>query len=125
MILYYYENDQQTRFLKFLSYFFLFAMLVCRITQGENTSDRFYEVAIKGWYVHVHYVDLFHFYCLFFFCFFLEFGPGKRTCFNFILSYEAGFYKPTILKLHPPLCRITAHATVPCYFSTILSCHAF
>ncbi len=35
-------------------------------------------------------------------------------------SYEAGFYKPTVLKLHPPLCRITAHATVPRYFSTIL-----
>jgi hypothetical protein len=37
----------------------------------------------------------------------------------FILSYEAGFYKPTVLKLHPPFCRIIAHATVPGYFSTI------
>jgi hypothetical protein len=37
-------------------------------------------------------------------------------------SYEAGFYKPTsTLKLHPPLCRITAQATVPGYFSTILA----
>jgi hypothetical protein len=36
-------------------------------------------------------------------------------------SYEAGFHKPTVLKLHPPLCRITAHATVPGYFSTILA----
>jgi hypothetical protein len=27
--------------------------------------------------------------------------------------YEAGFYKPTILKFHPPFCRITAYATMP------------
>jgi len=32
---------------------------------------------------------------------------------HFILSYEAGFYKPTILKVHPPFCRITAYATMP------------
>jgi len=25
--------------------------------------------------------------------------------------YEAGFYKPTVLKVHPPFCRITAYAT--------------
>jgi len=31
----------------------------------------------------------------------------------FILSYEAGFYKPTLLKVHPPFCRITAYATMP------------
>jgi hypothetical protein len=28
----------------------------------------------------------------------------------FILSYEAGFFKPTILKVHPPFFRITAYA---------------
>jgi hypothetical protein len=32
---------------------------------------------------------------------------------HFILSYEAGFYKPTVLKVHPPFCRITAYATMP------------
>jgi hypothetical protein len=31
----------------------------------------------------------------------------------FILSYEAGFYKSTILKVHPPISGITAHATMP------------
>ncbi len=39
---------------------------------------------------------------------------------RFISSF-LGFYKPTILKLHPPLCMITARATVPGYFSTILA----
>jgi hypothetical protein len=32
---------------------------------------------------------------------------------NFILSYEAGFYKPTVLKVHPPFCMITSYATMP------------
>jgi hypothetical protein len=32
---------------------------------------------------------------------------------HFIHSYEAGFYKPTVLKFHLPLCRITAYATMP------------
>jgi hypothetical protein len=32
---------------------------------------------------------------------------------HFILSYEAGFYKPTVLKVHTPFCRITAYATMP------------
>jgi hypothetical protein len=27
--------------------------------------------------------------------------------------YEAGFYKPTVIKGHPPFCRITAYATMP------------
>jgi hypothetical protein len=31
----------------------------------------------------------------------------------FILSYEAGFYKPTAHKVNPPIYRITAYATVP------------
>jgi hypothetical protein len=31
----------------------------------------------------------------------------------FILSYEAAFYKPTVLKVYPPISGITAHATMP------------
>ncbi len=31
----------------------------------------------------------------------------------FILSYDAVFYKPTVLKVHPPINGITAHATMP------------
>ena len=27
--------------------------------------------------------------------------------------YKAGFYKPTVHKVHPPFCRITAYATMP------------
>jgi len=45
--------------------------------------------------------------------------------FNFTLSYEAGFDKPTVLKFHPPLCRITAYATMPGYFFLNFSFHAF
>jgi hypothetical protein len=32
---------------------------------------------------------------------------------HFILCYEAGFYNPTVLKVHPAFCRITAYATMP------------
>jgi hypothetical protein len=32
---------------------------------------------------------------------------------HLILFYEAGFYMPTVLKVHPPFCRITAYATMP------------
>jgi hypothetical protein len=51
--------------------------------------------------------------------------PTKKTFFliglwswladklHFILSYEAGFYKPTFHKVHPPICRITAYGTMP------------
>ncbi len=28
--------------------------------------------------------------------FLLDFGPGQLTSFMFILSYEAGFYRPTV-----------------------------
>ena len=42
----------------------------------------------------------------------MDFGPGWL---HFILSYEARFYKPIILKFRSTLCRITAHATVPGY----------
>jgi hypothetical protein len=31
----------------------------------------------------------------------------------FILSYEAGFYEPTIPKVYPPISGITAHAAMP------------
>jgi hypothetical protein len=31
---------------------------------------------------------------------------------HFILSYKAGIYKPTVLKVHPPFCMITAYATM-------------
>ena len=53
------------------------------------------------------------------FFFFLDsdFGPGQLTSFHFIHSYEAGFYKPKT-QLHPPICRITAHATIPGFLST-------
>jgi hypothetical protein len=27
--------------------------------------------------------------------------------------YAAGFYKPTVLKVHPPFCSITAYETMP------------
>ncbi len=32
---------------------------------------------------------------------------------HFILSYEARFYKITVLKVQPSFCRITAYATMP------------
>jgi hypothetical protein len=35
------------------------------------------------------------------------------TSFMFILSYEVGFYKPTVHKVHPNIGGITAHATMP------------
>jgi hypothetical protein len=41
---------------------------------------------------------------------FLSWLPDKL---HFILSYEAGFCKPTVLKVHPSFCRITAYATMP------------
>jgi hypothetical protein len=44
---------------------------------------------------------------------FLDFGLGRLTSSMLILIYEAGFYKPTILKVHPPISRITAHVTMP------------
>jgi hypothetical protein len=47
--------------------------------------------------------------------------------FMFILSYEAGFYKLTILKVHPPISGITAHTTMPgrSQHSTYLLLQAF
>ena len=53
----------------------------------------------------------------------LDFGPGQLTSFMFILCYEAGFYKPTVLKIHPPISGITAHATMPGSLEhSIISC---
>ena len=52
----------------------------------------------------------------FFFFFLLGFGPGQLTNFISSIVYEVGFYKPTVLKVHPPICRITAYATMPGYF---------
>jgi hypothetical protein len=43
----------------------------------------------------------------FFVLFFWFFGPGHP------LVMKLNFYKPTILKIHPPICGITAHATMP------------
>ncbi len=37
----------------------------------------------------------------------------KADKLHIILSNEAGLYKPTVLKVHPPFCRITAYATIP------------
>jgi hypothetical protein len=42
--------------------------------------------------------------------FLLGFGPGQLTQLQSIYSYVAGFYKLTILKVYPPIFRITAHA---------------
>jgi hypothetical protein len=40
-----------------------------------------------------------------------EFGPVQLTIFKFH-PFEAGFYKPTVLKVHPPFFRIIAYATM-------------
>ncbi len=48
----------------------------------------------------------------FFFGFLWEFGPDQLTCFHFI-RMKLDFKKPTVLKVHPPFCRITAYATMP------------
>jgi hypothetical protein len=42
----------------------------------------------------------------------MDFGPDQ-------LSYKAGFYKPTILKVHPPIRGIRVHAR------TFFMLHAF
>ena len=36
----------------------------------------------------------------------------QLTSFISFVNYEAGFYKPTIQKVHPPICMITAHTTM-------------
>jgi hypothetical protein len=49
----------------------------------------------------------------YFFYFFVGIWSWFADKLHFILSYEAGFYKPTVLKVHPPFRRITAYATMP------------
>jgi|FrelakmetLWP11LW_1041352.scaffolds.fasta_scaffold214598_1 hypothetical protein len=44
------------------------------------------------------------------FLLFLDFGSSQLTSFMLILSYEAAFYKPTVLKVHPPISKNTLHA---------------
>ena len=43
--------------------------------------------------------------------FLLEFVLGQMKSLYFIHSYGAGYFKPTIVILYPPICGITAHAT--------------
>ncbi len=42
--------------------------------------------------------------------FLLDFGLGQLASFMFIFSYKARFYMPNIIKVHPPISRITACA---------------
>ncbi len=44
---------------------------------------------------------------------FMDFGSGQLTSFMFILSYEAGFNKPTMLKVDTPISKIKEHVTMP------------
>ncbi len=44
---------------------------------------------------------------------FLDFDLSQLTSLQFIMYHVAGFYKPTVLKVHPPFCRIPAYATMP------------
>ncbi len=37
------------------------------------------------------------------------FFPGQSISLYLIKGYKAGFYRSTILKLHPPICRIIPH----------------
>ena len=52
---------------------------------------------------------------LFFVLAVLDFGPGQLTSRRFIiwLSWNAGFYKPFILKVCPSIFRIISHAIMP------------
>ena len=52
-------------------------------------------------------------YCDYNMFFFVGIWSWLADKLDFILSYVAGFYKPTILKVLPPFCRITAYATMP------------
>jgi len=45
-------------------------------------------------------------------------------CWSLFFSYEAVFYKPTTLKVHPPFWRITAYATMPGYLPISFCFHA-
>ncbi len=44
----------------------------------------------------------------------LDLSPCQLTSFMmFIMSSAVGFYKPTVLKVHPPISGVAAHATMP------------
>ncbi len=42
----------------------------------------------------------------------LAFVPGLHARLYFFPSYEAGFYKLTVLKTYPPICGIVVHVTM-------------
>jgi len=59
-----------------------------------------------------HQTFLLHFYS--FLLFFVRLCPGVLTSAMFIFTYTLySFYKPTVLKVHPPNIGITAHSTMP------------
>jgi len=53
--------------------------------------------------------------------FVVKLGPSQLTSFHFIHCYEDELYQPTLLKLQPPICRITANATIAGKLSTIFA----
>ena len=73
----------------------------------------FYAFAPNEWYTKKSFLSC----CLnvlFFFIFFVVgLWPALLTSLHFILSYEAGFYIPTINIVYPPIFKIAAHVTVP------------
>jgi hypothetical protein len=71
---------------------------------GPKQSDH------NEWMITLTVISLNGFHCNTFFVGICSWLADKL---HFILSYEAGFYKPSILKVHPPFCRITAYATMP------------
>jgi len=46
------------------------------------------------------------------------------TSFVLKISYKVGFYDPTILKVHPPISWITAHAAMPGRLEHLISLFA-
>ncbi len=65
---------------------------------------------------HFRYLSTWLWLVLYDYYFFVEIWSWLADKLHFILSYEVGFYKPAILIVHPPFCRITPHATMPGYF---------
>jgi hypothetical protein len=43
----------------------------------------------------------------------LDFGLGQLTSYMSIITYYAGFKKPTILKAQPSICGMAARTTMP------------
>ncbi len=60
-----------------------------------------------------------------FFCWTLVIVSWQASCSSLVMKLD--FYKPTVLKVHPPISRITAHATIPgrLKHSIISSCFRF